>query len=82
MWLVDISAQSEADAAKARADLENCKVRLGKVKQALKLASANLDDAQKQFAGSAKVVEKALRQLTEMSSRAQLLVGEITFLHS
>lgn len=73
--LVDISAQFEAGAGKASANLERCKVRLGKAEPASKMASANLDDARKQSAGLAKVAENSLRQLTEMLSRVLLLEG-------
>lgn len=45
--LVDVSAWSEADVTKARADLEGGKVRFGEVKQASNLAKANLDDTRK-----------------------------------
>lgn len=79
-WLVAISAQCEADATKAQVDLGSCKVHFGKVEQATRLADASLDDARKQSAKSAKVAEEALRHLTEMSTRAQLLEDEISSL--
>lgn len=41
-----------------------------------------LDEAQKQFAGLAKAAEKALRQLTEVSKKAQLFEGEVSTLIS
>lgn len=45
--LIDILAQSVADAAKARADLENCKARSDKVVQEANTKSADLKLAQR-----------------------------------
>lgn len=45
LLLVNISAQCEADASKTRADSENCKARLGNVKEASTLASVKMNEA-------------------------------------
>lgn len=42
--------------------------------------SASLDEVWKQSEESAKVVERASRQLTELLCQAQLLDGEVSFL--
>lgn len=78
--LDDISTRSEADTTKARSDLENYIVCLGKVEQSSKSANVYLDDTRKQSLKSAKTAEVLLRQLTEMSSRDQLFEGEVDFL--
>lgn len=46
--LVEMFARSDSDATKARADLESCKDRLGKIKQASTYTNVDLDDARKQ----------------------------------
>lgn len=47
---VGVAARSEAGANKAGVDLQGLQIRLGKVEQEAKLASASLDKAQKKFA--------------------------------
>lgn len=44
------------------------------------MAAANLSSARKQFAGSAKAAEEALRQLTEERRYAQLFERDVIFL--
>lgn len=50
--LADIFARSKADTARARAILKRCKVRFGKVEQALELAISSVADVLKQLAES------------------------------
>lgn len=64
--LVDILAQAETDAAKARAYLKSRTVRLGDLEQEPKLASIILGSAQKQSAGLAMAAVESLCLLTEM----------------
>lgn len=45
------------------------------------MVTTNTDEAQKQFTGSAEAVEGALRQLMEVSSLAQILMGKVSFLN-
>lgn len=64
--LVNVSARSEADCSRARADLETCKARLSKVERASKLAKATLDDARKHSVESPKAAQETLHLLTKM----------------
>lgn len=75
--LVYISGQSKDDAVRVRVVLGSEKIRLGKVKQASKLTSANLCDVRMQSARSVKAAEEALRQLTEWPRCTQLFVSEV-----
>lgn len=79
---VDVFERSDADATNAQADPDSCKVRLVEVKQASKLASANLNDAQKQGVESAKAAKKAAQQPKKMSGQARLLEDEVTSLET
>lgn len=80
--LVEVINLSEADANKAQTDTQDSQTRLIEVEQETKLAREDLDKVREQFAGSAEAAEKVLRQLMEMSSRAQALEVEVKSLKS
>lgn len=80
--LVKIFARSKADATKARADLKGTKIIYEKVEYEAKPAGATTDEAREQSMKLTKAAKEASRQLTDVSSQAQLLEGEVNFFKS
>lgn len=75
--LVEVATRAEAEADKARIDLQNSLARLIVVEQGAKLAREELDRVWEQFTGLAKASEEALLQLREVSNRSQGFEVEI-----
>lgn len=75
--LVEITTRSEADASQARSHLQDSQARFIKFEQEAKLAGGDFAKKREQSDGSAEEAEKALRQLTQMSNRAQALENEV-----
>lgn len=82
MQPVEVGICSEVDDSKVRTDLHNSQAHLVEIGQKAKLVFKDLCKVREQSVGSVKAVEKALCQVTEMSSRPQAFEVEIKSLKS